>query len=261
MAISPDGMPSMAILPPWLMFWIMSRKAWGLPDISRPTSKPSVMWRSAWTSLSEPWVGSKARLTPTFSGECAAVGVGVGDDDVAGRRRGGLRRPAMMPMGAGAGDEDVFAEHGKGERGVDGVAEGVEDAGDLGGDVGGVVPDVLTWAGRCTGRSSRRGRRLRRGYGRRGGGVRRGSCGSVPQTTWPSPETSCPGWTSGTLAPTSTTSPTNSLTDDEADGGQFYLAHCVPVVDVEIGAADAGEQNADLDVVDADFGLGYILEP
>ena len=36
-------MPSMAILPPWHMLSIMSRKAAGLPDISRPTSKPSFM--------------------------------------------------------------------------------------------------------------------------------------------------------------------------------------------------------------------------
>jgi ATP-binding cassette subfamily B protein len=40
-AISVDGIPSMAILPPWLMFSSISRKATGAPDISRPTSKPS----------------------------------------------------------------------------------------------------------------------------------------------------------------------------------------------------------------------------
>jgi hypothetical protein len=30
---------------------------------------------------------------------------------------------------------------------------------------------------------------------------------------------------------------------------------------VEVGAADAGVENADFDVVDSDFGLGYVLEP
>ena len=36
-------MPSIAIFAPWLMLASMSRKPAGLPDISRPTSKPSVM--------------------------------------------------------------------------------------------------------------------------------------------------------------------------------------------------------------------------
>jgi hypothetical protein len=43
MDISSLGMPSMAMRAPWLMLASMSRKASGLPDISRPTSKPSVM--------------------------------------------------------------------------------------------------------------------------------------------------------------------------------------------------------------------------
>ena len=36
-------MPSSAIRPPWAMLAIMSRSAAALPDISRPTSKPSSM--------------------------------------------------------------------------------------------------------------------------------------------------------------------------------------------------------------------------
>ena len=41
MAICSEGIPSIAIFPPWAMFSIMSRKAAGLPDISSPTSNPS----------------------------------------------------------------------------------------------------------------------------------------------------------------------------------------------------------------------------
>jgi hypothetical protein len=50
------------------------------------------------------------------------------------------------------------------------------------------------------------------------------------------------------------------MADNEAlaDGG---FGPGVPVVDVEVGAADAGVENADLDVVDAHLGLGYVLKP
>ena len=42
-AISSAGMPSSAMRPPCAMLASMSWSAAGLPDISRPTSKPSVM--------------------------------------------------------------------------------------------------------------------------------------------------------------------------------------------------------------------------
>src|SRR5581483_5853009 len=35
----------------------------------------------------------------------------------------------------------------------------------------------------------------------------------------------------------------------------------VPVINVEIGAANAGEQHADFDVINADLRLGHIFEP
>ncbi len=50
------------------------------------------------------------------------------------------------------------------------------------------------------------------------------------------------------------------VANDEAlaDGG---AGPCVPVVYVEIGAADAGVEDTDLYVVDAHLGLGNVLEP
>ncbi len=74
-------------------------------------------------------------------GERPAIRVGVGDDDVAGSgvARDGGGHDADR---AGPGDEDVLAEYWEGERGVDGVAEGVEDGGHLGRDAGRVMPDV-----------------------------------------------------------------------------------------------------------------------
>ncbi len=50
------------------------------------------------------------------------------------------------------------------------------------------------------------------------------------------------------------------MADDQADGDGSGRPG-VPVKDVEIGAADAGEEDANLDVVDAHFGLGNVLEP
>src|SRR5260370_38158918 len=50
------------------------------------------------------------------------------------------------------------------------------------------------------------------------------------------------------------------MADGEAlpDGG---AGPGVPVVDVKVGAADAGGENADFDVVDTHLGLGNVLEP
>ncbi len=63
-AISVAGRPSIAIRPPWVMFAIISRSAAGWPDISMPTSKPSDMSSSGYTSPIECLLTSSARSTP-----------------------------------------------------------------------------------------------------------------------------------------------------------------------------------------------------
>ena len=131
----------MAIRPPCVMLAIMSRSASGRPDISRPTSKPSrrpsCCWPSAMVVL-----GDVQR---------------EGDADLAGQAsRYGLtsvmttlRAPAclataaaMMPDRPGAGDQHVLADQREGQRGVHGVAERVEDRGDVEVDRDPVHPDV-----------------------------------------------------------------------------------------------------------------------
>jgi hypothetical protein len=114
------------------------------------------------------------------------------------------------PDRAGTGDEDILAEDREGESGVNGVAERVEDRGDLLGSTPGQwcqmfvigrttysanapsrpTPSPIEWAHRW--------RRPARQWRQR------------PQTTWPSPETRSPGEKSVTFEPTSTISPTNS---------------------------------------------------
>ena len=71
-----------------------------------------------------------ARWRPCFAREVEAVVVDVGDDDVARAdvARDGDRHDAD---GSRAGDQHVLADHVEGERGVRGVAERVEDGGDL----------------------------------------------------------------------------------------------------------------------------------
>ena len=53
----------------------------------------------------------------------------------------------------------------------------------------------------------------------------------------------------------------DELVADRHGHGNGLLRPVVPLVDVHVGAADAGAQHADQDVVDADFGDGDILEP
>ena len=63
-----------------------------------------------------------------------------------------------------------------------------------------------------------------------------------------------------TFEPTSTISPTNSWPTTIGTGIVFACPG-VPVVDVQVGAADAGAVHADQHVVDADLGLGDVLQP
>ena len=63
-AIGSDGIPSIAILPPWHIASSICRRAAGEPDISRPTSKPSFMSRSAITRVRSPERTSRATVAP-----------------------------------------------------------------------------------------------------------------------------------------------------------------------------------------------------
>ena len=191
-------------------------------------------------------------------GEGAAVGVGVGDDDVAGSGMAG-DGGGHDADGAGSGDEDVFAEDGEGERGVDGVAEGIEDGGDVSRDVGGVTPDV--------------GHGKDDVFGEGPGAVDADSAGegaemaaageavataSADDVAFAGDEVA--GFEVVDVGADLGDFADEFVADDEGDGDGF-LRPGVPVVDVEVGAADAGLEDADFDVVDAGFGFGDVLEP
>ena len=117
-----------------------------------------------------------ARVAPIRAGEREAVVVDVGDDDVA-RADMAADRDRHQADRPGAGDQHVLADEVEGQRGMDGVAERIEDRGDLVGDgigdrigVGGGDRDIIGEGARpvdadavaCCGRGAR---------------ARRGSCG------------------------------------------------------------------------------------
>ena len=193
-----------------------------------------------------------------FFSESTAVFVGIGDDDVT---CSGVARYSCChdADGTGSGDEDVFAENGKGECGVDGVAERVEDRGDLVGDAGRVAPDV--------------------GH-REDDVLGEGAIAVDADSEGVSAEVAAAGETVATATADDVAFAADELADGEvgdvgADGYDFAdelvaddealadggFGPGVPVVDVEVGAADAGVENADFDVVDAHLRLGYVLEP
>ena len=66
-AASAGGMPSIATLPPWFIASSIWRKAAGTPDISSPTSKPSIMPSSLHHVVQRSRFATfTARLAPIF---------------------------------------------------------------------------------------------------------------------------------------------------------------------------------------------------
>ena len=165
---------------------------------------------------------------------------------MAGDRRG------HQPDRAGAGDQHVLAEDRERERGVDRVAERVEDRGDLLVDARPVVPDVGHRQGHVLGerpvasdaepdRWAHRCRRPAR------------QCRQRPQTTWPSPLTRSPGREVGDVGADLDDLADELVADDERRLDRLRGPR-VPRLDVEVRAADPRLVDPDQDVVDADGG-------
>ena len=81
-----------------------------------------------------------------------------------------------------------------------------------------------------------------------------------PQTRCPSPLTRSPGWKPVTLLADLLDAPHELVAHDQGHRDRL-LRPGVPVVDVQIGAADAGLQDADQDIVDAGLGDRDLLQP
>ena len=259
MAISWVGMPSMAILPPWHMLASMSRKAVGLPDISRPTSKPSFMPSSSWASGDRSLADVDGERGAQLAGQLQAERVDVGHDDVPGPGvpddRGGHDADR-----SGAGDQHVLAQHVEltapcARRCRTGRRSPARRGGSAGSCTQTLVIGSARYSANAPGRltptplvSLQRCRRPARQLRHR------------PQTTCPSPLTISPTWKSLTFEPTSTIVADELVTDHHGHGDRL-LGPGVPLVDMHVRSADAGPQDLDQDVVDADPGDRDPLEP
>ena len=136
-----EGMPSMAMRPPWHMLSIISLKATGESGHFEADIEAFLHAEALLDFGDGDFAGIDGDGGSHIAGQVQAEGVEVGDGDVAGA---GVADDGdgHEADGACAGDEHVFAEDGEGEGGVDGVAEGVEDGGDVFGDALVVTPDV-----------------------------------------------------------------------------------------------------------------------
>ena len=248
-------MPRIATRPPCAICPTPARSASGLPT-SRTSRRSPRASRAPGRPQNNAARARRRRASPPCAARSRAFLVEVGDDDVprTGVPRDRDRHAADRP---GAGDEHVLAEDGKRECRVDGVAERVEDRGDL-------VGDAASGARRSSS-AAPRARRTRRALHAEPGRPRHRCLPAghaVPAAAAdhvPSPLTRSPGSKPLTFDPTSTTSPTNSCPITSGTG-IVRCAH-VPQVDVDVGAADAGGADADQDVVDPDLRLRHLLEP
>jgi hypothetical protein len=161
--------------------------------------------------------------------------------------------------GAGAGDQNVFAEHVEGEGGVNGIAEWVEDGGDFTIDVRLVMPDI------------RHGDRDK--FGECAGAIDADSPG-VSAKMAASGETVAAASAHDVAFGTDDVAGvevlhvradlddfTDELMADSHGDGNGLLRPGVPLVDVQVGAADAGLVDANEDVVDGDGRDGHVLQP
>jgi hypothetical protein len=161
--------------------------------------------------------------------------------------------------GSGSSDEDVLAEDREGERGVDGITEGIEDGSDFERDAGRVLPDVGHGQDDEFGEGPIAINPNAHGVGAEvaasGKAVAAAAADDVAFAG--DDGSNCKVFDVGA---DSDDFADELVADGEADGDSRGSPG-VPLVDMEVGAADAGVEDANLYVVDADFGLGNVFEP
>ena len=141
MAVSSPGMPRMAILPPWHMLSSMSLNAWALPDISSPTSKPSLhvqFFLHVGNALPADVDGAGGAQGGR---QCQAGVDDIGDHHMA---RTGVfaHRPAMAPMGPAPVISTSSPSRSYLQGSVYRVAKGVEQGRHIQVDAFGVLPYI-----------------------------------------------------------------------------------------------------------------------
>ncbi len=187
-----------------------------------------------------------------------AVGIDVGDDGVAGAGvadDGG----GHDADGAGAGDEHILTQHGEGKRRVDGVAEGVEDGGDVERHVLVMPPDIGHGQGDVLGECARAVHadtlRVRAEMASAGQAIAASPASDVAFTAHDvaGEEVQHVGADFRDAA--------DELVTNGHGHGNDLLGPIVPLVNMHVGAADTGPQHLDENVVDSDFGDFDVFEP
>ena len=243
--------------PPWAMAAIMPRKASLLPDISRPTSKPSFMPRVSHRLGRARGAHVDGERHAHLLGDAQPRRVHVRDHDVprAGVAHHGRRQAADRP---GAGDEHVLADQVERQRRVHGVAERVEDGQSVERDPLVRRPDVDRRERQVLGEGAGRGRAdahaVRAEVTAPGAAVAAVAADDVPLAGRQLPELEA-------AHPVSQLDdPAHELVAGDQRHGDRALRPLVPLVDVHVRAADGGLEHTDHHFSGAGAGDGDALE-
>ena len=142
---------------------------------------------------------------------------------------------------------------------MNGVAEGIENGGDVEVDVVVMLPDVGHWQSDVFGESSRAIYADALGVSTllpaAGHAVTAASTDDVPFAA--------DDFTGMKIVDVGTDGDyfANEFMTDDQGHGDGALGPFVPVMNVQVGAADASAENADENIVNADFGFGDVFDP
>ena len=159
----------------------------------------------------------------------------------------------------GASDEHVLAQDWERERGVDGVAEWVEDGGHVAVDLGIVVPDIGHRQGDVLGESARPidadAFRVLAQMPAAGKTIPAAAADDVPFAA-----DDFAGMKVGHVRADRDDLPDELVADDHRHRDRLPRP-VIPFVDVYVGATDAGAVHLDEHVVDPDVRLRHVLQP
>ena len=193
-----------------------------------------------------------------FSGEFKAVIIEIGDHDVAGSGMSGNRRSHDSDR-ASSRDQNVFTEHVERQRGVDSIAERIEDRCRVAIHAGVVPPDIRHWQ---NDEFRETARPVDTDSGRVGTEVPASShtVAASPADNMPFSGNEFAGMKVIHIRADCDDLPDKLMTNDQRNGNRL-LRPLIPVEDVNVSAADAGSQDPDQDIIDSDRGFGDVLQP
>ena len=195
---------------------------------------------------------------PAFSASLQAIGIYIGDHHMA--RAGKLRNHSGHDADrARARDQNILTQHRKRERRVNRISKGIEDRGDFVRDRLRVLPDIHHRQDNIFRERARPvhadALRVRAQVAPPGQTI-----AAAPADDVPFPADQIPGMKVGHVRADFDNLSAEFVPDYERhmDRGSRPV---VPIVDVQVGAADSRAQHANFDVIDSGFRLRHIFEP